>query len=805
MSQSVKPASSDVVSKEESSHFQQLLRELANSETSTSDGRENFDHISYIIKQILQTGKEEIFSEQLTGFIYKKEAEIEKMCGFHYQEFVQSVDQLLKVREGAGQLKDTIIELNQQMQATGSQLVAKKKQMVENQQTMLNIELAIESLQSCLFVLDIANKINASLESRKYYSALKMLEELRSTHLRNLRQYTFAKHMNEWIPLMQEKVREAVLSELRDWLVSIRENTRKIGDKALEHIARKQERAKNKSARAERGGLAILESSVNIGLSLDVINTDDEDDDLASNNDVKIDFKPLYQCLHIHEVLDKRNEFRARYEEQRKMQADLMLSQKFSFDGGDMKGFRGYLNDVVGFFMIESIVLSSTHNFRSRSAVELLWVNAMEKMNDVIIASLQECRDPDLFLSIRLAVVNFINTMESYGFAVTSLMDLMLSLLDRYADLMKSICSDNLIQIIDDDEYAPQVVNNQHEYDEVMKAYKLKEESKTKTLKHVGDWAASIRFPKTLPFSRGFPQLCSRIKDFINGFYRFAEGFEQQYNEMDDLLKKSLENLLIQSVGGTLLQKIMVNNLSQVVQIIVNLEHLEMACAEFETILTEKRISHKAGTVKLSATKSFRESRVICEKRLFELLNMKIDDFLELADYDWLASSNPHGHSPYLDDLVSFLTGVITSTLANLSSTMRSQIYMDVFKHLAKAVHNVLLSPEVKRISPTFVEVLDPDIAFLEKFAAGVEGVNGGEAFAELRQTVTFLKSPHWEDILNPAVKEKRYARIKLNNLAALLEKMKGDTSVFGKSTSAEKARRKSIDGVLKGIKALGR
>jgi hypothetical protein len=46
---------------------------------------ENFDPVSYVIKIILQTGREEAFTEQLNQFINRKESEIEKMCNFHYQ------------------------------------------------------------------------------------------------------------------------------------------------------------------------------------------------------------------------------------------------------------------------------------------------------------------------------------------------------------------------------------------------------------------------------------------------------------------------------------------------------------------------------------------------------------------------------------------------------------------------------------------------------------------------------------------------------------------------------------------------
>jgi hypothetical protein len=49
---------------------------------------------------------------------------------------------------------------------------------------------------------------------------------------------------------------------------------------------------------------------------------------------------------------------------------------------------------------------------------------------------------------------------------------------------------------------------------------------------------ANLRYPTQLPCSQGFLQICDNIKTFILQFYRFSEGFAQQSNEMDDLLRK---------------------------------------------------------------------------------------------------------------------------------------------------------------------------------------------------------------------------------------------------------------------------
>ena len=40
---------------------------------------------------------------------------------------------------------------------------------------------------------------------------------------------------------------------------------------------------------------------------------------VMDNYQVRVDFRPLYQCLHIHEILGIRQSFRSHYEENRRV------------------------------------------------------------------------------------------------------------------------------------------------------------------------------------------------------------------------------------------------------------------------------------------------------------------------------------------------------------------------------------------------------------------------------------------------------------------------------------------------------
>jgi hypothetical protein len=76
------------------------------------------------------------------------------------------------------------------------------------------------------------------------------------------------------------------------------------------------------------------------------------------------------------------------------------------------------------------------------------------------------------------------------------------------------------------------------------------------------------------------------------------------------------------------------------VQILINLEHFETACRELEQLLIAARSSTSAGgRIILNATLEFSSNKKTAEKRIFELVNSKIDDLVETAEYNWFVPS----------------------------------------------------------------------------------------------------------------------------------------------------------------------
>ncbi|CAM0140229.1 unnamed protein product [Umbelopsis sp. WA50703] len=757
--------------------------------TAGLDDAESIEQLGPIIKQISETNKQEAFLDQLDGFIRKKDGEIERMCNANYQEFVHSVDQLLKVRQGSLQLKRNIANLNTALRKTGTEVADKKQELLEVRKVQYNLEKTMDSIQDSLIVLELAESVRLKIENGKYYAALKILDRLQTQHLRNVSQYSFAKYLEESIPVMQDMIKDSVNAQLKEWLYKLRGTSRKIGMLAMKYMQERQDRWRQRTA--ENPKLKSLQHhNVNSAIEM-AVNEGNESNIL---DEVNIDFEPLYRCIHVYNTLGLQQEFQNSYEEDRRAQANLALTIPLNLQDGNMDSFETLLQDIVGFFIIEHVIMHSTTDFRSQAEVDALWEMVTTKVIAVISNSLRGCRDPELFLKIKYSLLIFNQTLEGFNYPVKQLHETLLALFQRYSELLINQYSEVFERIVQEDECMPMTVANQEELEEVMQFTRYQPDRDT--IKRNG-------FPFTLPFSKVFPTCCRDVSIFVHQFYQFAEGFSQTHGEMDDILKKAVDSLLISKVNAILLKKLESTNLSQIVQIIINIEYFESTCPDFEMLLMETRSFHRAGPIQLRATSTFKETRQTAEKRIFRVVNLKLDEFLELSEYDWMAQERQDHPSPYLFDLVTFLTNVINAALLNLPESIKSLIYFDALDHLSHAMMDLLLDHNEPALTDIALQNFDVDVRFLEDFVKNLGDPTIVDTFLELRQLLTLVQSDNAEEFLNPQMKNKKYSRVQPQHAVIVMEKLMRDIPTTNLPTVREKMRRRAMENVVRVTRTL--
>ncbi|KAL5332574.1 exocyst complex subunit Sec15-like-domain-containing protein [Aspergillus crustosus] len=691
----------------------------------------------------------------LSAFAGDKEADIETICNTNHQEFVSSVNQLLHIREGTVSLTTEILDLNQSIQASTEKLAEQKKALVESRRHRQNIDETSRAIQDCLEVLRLANQIHDLLAKKNHYAALRALEELQNVHLKGVTQYQIADMIQRSVPATQKAIAEAVMSDLNTWLYRIREMSQYLGEIALYHTDLRKTRHKERAAK-----MPYLEH-FKLNSALELVSDEHEEYDLLQNEELQVDFTPLFECLHIHQSLGHMEKFRVEYATTRRRQKELLIPTFITLIDDDGASLHNLLEEMAGFAIVERSTMKKVPDMRYPVDVDELWDSMCQTAVGLISKALHEVDNAESLLKIKNLIALFMQTMNSWGFAVEAFDDLFLTLFTKYAELLKTRFSDDFQEIVSTDDYMPMPIQTPEEFEKVLNVswYTPSEPQEQ-------------AFPCVLPFSQMYPLCCIDIRNFLNQFYFFANDDFSSPAIIDETLKDALDGLLSNNVCDTLVERLNSQYLGQIVQILINLEHFEHACHELELLLAAARSqSSSSDPVALKATGKFRENKKAAEKRIFEVVNSKIDDLIETAEYDWMASVAPTEPSNYMQTLTRFLSNIMNSTLLGLPKEIKELIYFDALSHASNMILALPLSLDVKRINPHGVTALAKDVEYLYQFVDGLNNPILRENLDELQQTVQLMQADNADEFYDISMRNKKYGRVDAINGPTLLEK----------------------------------
>jgi exocyst complex component 6 len=139
-----------------------------------SSSSENLEQLGPLIKQIHANRQQEVFLRSIQELIESKDAEIEKICSDSYQDFISSVSTLFSIKSYTSKLKEKITTLDASVTQVGRGLVEKKRALLQSKKTAANLDEAIDTLQACLRVLDVVNRVGEMVREGKYWSALRV-------------------------------------------------------------------------------------------------------------------------------------------------------------------------------------------------------------------------------------------------------------------------------------------------------------------------------------------------------------------------------------------------------------------------------------------------------------------------------------------------------------------------------------------------------------------------------------------------------------------------------------------------------
>uniref|UniRef100_A0A3P9I0Z2 Exocyst complex component n=1 Tax=Oryzias latipes TaxID=8090 RepID=A0A3P9I0Z2_ORYLA len=685
------------------------------------------------------------FMEKLDTRIRNHDREIEKMCNFHHQGFVDAITELLKVRADAEKLMVT----------------AQTEEVIRCRIQQRNMATTVEKLQLCIPV------------------------RMRGcVCLRRVSQYRFCQIMAENLPKLREEIKDVSMSDLKDFLESIRKHSDKVGETAIRQVGPGVTAA---SSSAEwLGSIRLTVSCAQILTAQDLV-----------------DFSPVYRCLHIYTVLGDRETFENYYRKQRKKQARLVLQPQANMHE-TVEGYRRYFNQIVGFFVVEDHVLHATQGLVTRAFTDELWNMALSKIIAVLRTHSSYCDDPDLVLELKNLIVIFADTLQGYGFPVSRLFDLLFEVRDQYNETLLKKWALVFREIFETDNYSPIPVETEEEYKVVVSRFPFHDAEIEKQ-----------SFPKKLPMSQSVPQIYSQVKEFIYASLKFSESLHRSSTEIDDMLRKST-NLLLTRTLSSCLQNLIKKphiGLTELVQIIINTTHLEQACRYLEEFITNiTNVSPETvHTTRLYGLSTFKDARHAAEGEIYTKLNQKIDEFIQLADYEWCMAESDGRASGYLMDLINFLRSTF-QVFTHLPGKVAQTACMSACKHLSTSLMQMLLDSELKQISMGAIQQFNLDVMQCELFASSepVPGFQGDTlqlAFIDLRQLLDLFMVWDWSTYLaDYGQPNSKYLRVNPATALALLEKMK-DTSkknnIFSQFRKNDRDKQKLVETVVKQLRSL--
>ncbi|CAM9400088.1 unnamed protein product, partial [Phaeothamnion confervicola] len=195
------------------------------------------DHVPSVLRTALERGWREDLQEALQDFERKKNAEISRVCNRHYAEFIDCVEELMKMRGDLVALRDRIVDLNSNVQETGRSALASSKMLLQQKHAAANIASATEITSRCAEVVNMVMDAFLHIHEEKYYSALNTMDEIQR-RLDAMGGVKFAGQLRQWMPSLTEMINKATKEEMSQWLVDIRGVSYKVGAAAMRRYAR---------------------------------------------------------------------------------------------------------------------------------------------------------------------------------------------------------------------------------------------------------------------------------------------------------------------------------------------------------------------------------------------------------------------------------------------------------------------------------------------------------------------------------------------------------------------------------------
>ncbi|KAH1022411.1 hypothetical protein HUJ04_011817 [Dendroctonus ponderosae] len=592
------------------------------------------DYWGPTFRSIFDNNEHQDFKRKLEERIKHHDKDIERLCNVYYQGFIESVTELLEVKSQSKNLNNQVVDLDKKLHTSFQALSKSGTELLQARKVQSNIALVISQMNLSLPVFVSYSKLQKQIAEKRYYPALKTLEELEHVHLPHVANYRFSNQLHQKIPKYRDKIEAASMTDLKDFLENIRKFSPKVGEVAMRHTS---EQLASDPTVVGRKKKRTFESSRNYS-----------DEGLSAQE--LIDFSPIYRDLHLADVLGKVSTFEVYYRSERTKQARLVLQPPTNMHESE-DSYRNYIYAVLGFFILEDHVLNTGRGLITKSFLNDMWS--------------AYCTDATLMLKIKDLIMLFCTTLHNYGYFVKPIWELVQELRDHYTEVLMQRWVQIFREILSKEDFQPIIVHDEEEYEQILQTFPCDV-----------DLPDDVVYPYAFPFSSMVPKVYQQLKKLNSlNFWQI---------EVDEMIRKSMNLLLTRTFNGCLSSSFKSPhiNLQKFTQIIIDTGYLEVEKTR-NIVSSSMHCQHAM----------FRVAKDDAVRQICEKLKQKMNEFLELESYDWNLVE-PRGHaSSFISDASRPPAGSGSGRLSNcahIADSMLNMLMNEEIKQISMGALNQL-------------------------------------------------------------------------------------------------------------------
>lgn len=703
-------------------------------------------------------------------------------------DVTDSVDRIRKITHSSSELAKNLDAMNKQLGITGKSFAEERKNAVKYKRLNSKIDQTSSTINSCLEMLERANKVLELIRRKEFFKALANLQLLAGTDFEEVEQFDFGVRIYQSISTFRHMIIEETFNQLLKWLnLSMEKKLSDIGENLFDN----HKRIIDSWMKKQRNDKSLLAFKVNSPIEKTLREEVLRNFDPLSNEAIHVDISPLYQSILVFEAVDKIDKLKEDFGNEMLRRRDRLIypiNEALANNNLDVLSSMESMTILIyslSAFFVSDRYLSRKTTFRIRSSkqTDSLFDSVVSKFTVLLKRYIQtKITDVKQALQLLDIIGCFMQIMDSWDFDTDRLYDVLIDLFKVYITLSVSNFQKEYMDLSLDDDSQPITVDTPKQLSGIKDScfYELAN--------------LDLEFPVTLPYSIIYPGACLRLRTFIHGLYVFLETYyAKRLDILSQMISRAVDKVLVDVILKDLDNKVHSSYKEEVSQNLINLEFFSNSVEGVEKYLNHStdsailRTRTPSNQVKLHAQVQFKEIRKRAEAGMFSMVDGKVDMLFEMVDFEWDSSSMNDEPSIGIKDMGLYLENMFKLDFSHLPYSMRTLLLKRSFEKITTHMKNSIFDADI--ITTEAIGNFELDIKYIESLIPELI-VAGGDVdshkvdsdksnkelenmFVTLKEIISLLKDGNSQAVPNEEVKASKCKLIKPKEAEILLSKLR--------------------------------